>query len=81
MATHAHITGAGTMLPAALPPSRQALRRRLEAAIEDAIAALDAFDGDPDREPSEDLEPDDDDCCEAWEDQGTRIPRQRGYDA
>lgn len=32
------------------PETRDALRARLEAAVEAAIAALDAFDGDPDYE-------------------------------
>lgn len=32
------------------PDTRSDIRRRLEAAIEQAIAALDAFDGDPDLE-------------------------------
>ena len=41
-------------------PNHQSIRRRLEAAVEAAIAALDQFDGDPDLEDSFDQE----DVCE-----------------
>lgn len=37
--------------------ARRSSRQKLEAAIEAAIAALDALDGDPDLEPIEDDEP------------------------
>lgn len=37
-----------------------ALRRRLEATIEQLIGLLDEIDGDPDHEPDADAEPDED---------------------
>lgn len=79
MATHAHTTPAAParrlpLLPAGrarrrrLPMTPAELRARLEAIVEDALAALDRLDGDPEAEPDFDGEEDNVDCCPAGDD-------------